>query len=154
MMKRIYQISLELAISSIITVFMLSSFVFKKQSIKQHHALANARGLSDTIHFRSNVAEGWDIFSSYLSIDADSVEFEVILKCNTHGINNWFTPSLIGTIQTIYAPDSVRVLTYNEPNRKWEITIQPDAGCYLKLLRSTVPLDSVVVIPIKTKYKQ
>ena len=154
MMKSNFQIFFKIALSLIILVFTLSGFVSQRQIIKQDNVKAIATGLSDTIPFRPNMAEGWDTYSSYINIEEDSVEFEVILKRNIPGNNDWSIPSLIGTIQTIYAPHSARVLAYTEPNRKWEITIQPDAGCFLRLLNSTEPLNSIVVIPIKTKYKQ
>jgi hypothetical protein len=132
----------------------VTSFAVNIHALKEYDILGMGTDLTDSGHFTPNVAEGWSLYSSYLEIETDSVEFELILKRNAGGNYNWYVPSLTGRSEAMYAPAYIRVLIYNEPNRKWEITFQPDGCCYIKLLTTTVSLDSINVIPIKIKYKK
>ncbi len=106
----------------------------------------------DSSSFIPNAAEGWGAYSSYLQLQMDTVVMELILFRNISGDDNWKTPSLSGEVSSVFTPISERAIEYNEPTRKWLITIKPNGKCYFLLISGPVPNGNPSVVPIQIRY--
>lgn len=130
------------------------SFIHKGTAVTSAGFLTH-RTQTDSL-FVANNEIGWTAYagSSYLKVETDSIVFEVVLSRQVPSGNNWSIPSEIGKIANSFIPVKGSSILYNEPNRKWNIIIQPDGKCFLKLLSGPVPLGNQIVMPIKIKYKK
>lgn len=131
----------------------LSSFSFRNHA-NAGNCLKNNIRLNDTLPFTPNGSEGWDMYSSYLKLQGDSVVFEVILKRQVSAGNIWAAYSDFGTIDTAYFPHNSQMVTAREPNRLWSIIVQADGKCLIKLIEGPQPEGSLIVLPFQTKYKK
>ena len=104
--------------------------------------------------FVPNQSEGWSIMSSYLSNVNDSVAFELILSRNVPAQNDWGQPSLIGSIDSFFAPGMHQTIEFNAPTRTWTIIVIPNGKCYLKLKEGRPPGHQPCIIPFQIKYKK
>jgi len=108
----------------------------------------------DTIRFEENEEAGWLSLQSYVHQVEDSVHFEVLLSREVPTGTDWTAFTLVGRIDSTYAPVIRRDFEYNQPNRKWAVSIIHDGRCYLRWIGGSEPEHPTFFLPLFTKYKK
>lgn len=109
---------------------------------------------ADTTNFSVNTSGGWQLINSYLTNSTeDSIQFELILM--HPDTLNWNEYQNIGMISTAnFWPQQEQTLSFDLITVWFELRVETDGQCRLKLLTGNLPGDSPVVIPLKVFYKK
>lgn len=143
----------KLLLNALLTVLVMLctvSATFAQSNSDKDKALAAA----DTSYFSVNKKDGWQMYNSYASnVSVDSIQLEVILQ---HDANiNWQNRNYIGKIKgSAFRPQSTRVAQYIWINTVFEIQINTDGSCYIKLVSGPLPQGNPVVLPVRVIYKK
>lgn len=118
---------------------------------QQNDSLATAH--ADTTQFSPNRTGEWILFNSYLSTEpTDSVAFEVIVRHDRNSIN-WREDQYIGHIKTeSIFPQQGQSISYFLLQDQYNIRIDIDGKCYLRLVDGNLPPYDPVTIPVQIKY--
>ena len=122
-------------------------------AISQNHQKALAA--ADTGNFLVNKKEGWKIYNSCLkSVTPDSILIGLILQ--NEQINDWTTEQMVGKIKSgKFFPETARIMTFNLIADTYQLRVEKNGKCYLKLLSGSLPDNSgTVILPIKGVYKK
>ncbi len=135
----------------ILTLFLVQSATIK--TFGQVDSIAAALAVADTTEFSVNNNDGWQLFNSYvINNGTDSVQFEVILRHNRN--IKWYDEQYIGKIKKgSFFPKNPQLIFYDLPGSRYQIRIENNGKCYLKLVAGNPPDEAEVTIPIIVKYK-
>ena len=127
------------------------SYGFKLQNT---YSKSFNRSIVDTSSFTPNQQSGWSTISSYLNLDTpDSLQFELIVKHNNN--IDWNTEQLIGQITNDFKPANSQQVSYHLlSNSIWNIRIEQNGQCFLKLTQGIAPADDPAIVPITVRYKK
>jgi hypothetical protein len=117
----------------------------------QNHGAAMAN--ADTTKFSVNQSGGWGIFNSHLAkIGTDSASLLLIVQ---HDRNiNWQQEQYMGKIKDgTLKPQVERYITWFLLTDKYEVHIQQNGKCYIRLVTGYLPGGNPVVFPVNIKYK-
>ena len=137
------------------TRFLTALFLCLAISVTSH-AQNNGAALAaaDTTNFSKNTEGGWNLYNSYMSpVGGDSVRLELILQqSNTI---SWQDEQYVGKIkEATFRPAEERVIPFLLGGNNYDLRIQHNGKCYLKLASGPVPDSYPVVIPIAVNYKK
>ena len=118
----------------------------------QNHSKALAA--ADTTNFSINKKENWKLYNSYLShINEDSVMIELILQHDTN--INWDEEHEIGKIKTnSFLPKNEQTVYFKLIADEYQLRIEKNGKCYLKVLGSLPDKKDPVIIPVRAVYKK
>ncbi len=124
---------------------------FNKGVIAQDHSKAIAA--ADTSYFSPNKNDGWQLFNSYISTyQKDSAQLEVIIQ-HSNTIN-WRQEQYIGRIKhQVLQPRRGQSLLFNLLSDIYKLRIEDNGKCYLSFVTGSLPVNNLVVIPVKIFYK-
>lgn len=119
----------------------------------QDHSKALAS--ADTLSFSINKKEGWLLYNSFIApVKTDSVAIGLIFQHDRD--INWDQEQLIGKIRTeSLFPKAVQTITYKLMQDIYQIRVDKNGKCYLRLVSGSVPGESgPVILPIRAVYKK
>jgi hypothetical protein len=125
-------------------------FSFNEMSAQNHsRALATA----DTTNFSVNQRNGWQLFNSYVApVRADSVIIELIVQHDR--TIDWKQEHLVGRIKpTNLLPKNSQTLPFNLIYDTYQLRVEPNGKCYLRLAKGAIPDGDPVIIPVRAVYK-
>jgi hypothetical protein len=137
----------------ILTLFLVLSATIKTFG-QVDSSIAAALAAADTTEFSVNKNDGWQLFNSYvINNGTDSVQFEVILRHNRN--IKWYDEQYIGKIKKgSFFPRNPQLIFYNLAECRYQIRIEKNGKCYLKLVAGNPPPgEAEITIPIIVKYK-
>ena len=137
-------------LGSIISMIMIGTAGQTSAQINNEAALAAA----DTSGFSINNQGGWQLYNSYVAAAAaDSIQLEIILQ---HDNNlNWSNSIYIGRIKgSSFYPQNDRLVSFNLINTMYELKVDKNGKCYLRLVSGNLSGINTVVIPIQLFYKK
>lgn len=143
----------KLVLNNVLTILVMLctvSTTFAQSNDDREKALAAA----DTSFFSVNKKEGWQIYNSYASnVTADSIQLEVILQ---HDADiNWQNSTYIGKLKNPgFKPQSTRLAQFNWVNMVFEVQVNADGSCYMRLVSGQLPPGNPVVIPVMVRYRK
>lgn len=143
----------KLVLNAVLTILVMLSALsatFAQSDNDRNKALASA----DTSYFSVNKKEGWQLYNSYASnVVADSTQLEVILQHDA-GIN-WQNSNYIGKLKgTAFKPQTTRLAQFTWITTVFEVQINTDGNCYMRLVSGPLPQGNPVVIPVRMVYKK
>lgn len=130
----------------LLLVIVLSSF--NEMSAQNHsRALATA----DTTNF--SVRNGWQLFNSYVApVKTDSVIIELIVQHDR--TIDWKQEHLVGRIKPAnLLPKNSQTLPFNLIYDTYQLRVEPDGRCYLRLASGSLPDGDPVIVPVRAVYK-
>jgi len=125
-------------------------FSFNEMSAQNHsRALATA----DTTNFSVNQRNGWQLFNSYVTpVKTDSVIVEIIVQHDR--IIDWTQEQLVGRIKsTSMLPKTSQTVSFNLIENVYQLRVEPNGQCYLRLATGTLPDGDPVIVPVRAVYK-
>ena len=135
-----------------LTCFILLLLCVSVTARAQNHALALAA--ADTSNFSKNSDGGWLLYNSFVAArGTDSVRLELILQ---HDNNiSWAQEQYVGKIKVNnLRPNSVKTISFSLVGITYQLRIDTNGKCYLKVIAGTAPVGSPVVIPLSLLYKK
>jgi len=128
------------------------------QNNSKELAKASAKASADSSYIAVNTKAGWQFFSSYLtpikadSVMADSVMIEMVVQHDR--TIDWSQEQLVGRIRlTSMLPKNSQTLPFNLIYDTYQLRVEPNGRCYLRLASGSLPDGDPVIIPIRAKYK-
>lgn len=116
-------------------------------------AKAFAKTSADSSYIAVNKRGGWQSLVSHLTqLKNDSVLVEILIK-NNHAVD-LKQGQLIGRIkQGSMLPKTRQKVPFNLVTTIYQLIIEPDGRCYLRLVAGTLPADNSIIVPIRAAYK-
>jgi len=117
----------------------------------QVNAVAMAH--ADSSRFSPNSQGGWQLLNSFVaSVNTGNAQLELIVQNNNPV--NWGRLQLLGTIKgAMLIPSKPVSVTFNILRNQYQVNINSDGRCYVKLLNGSPPSASPAVIPLRVVYK-
>ena len=116
--------------------------------------IALTKASADSSYISVNKKAGWQFFSSYLSpINSDSVMIEMILLHDR--TIEWTHEQLVGRIKsTSMLPKSSQIISFNLITDQYQLRVESNGCCYLRLSKGMLPDGDPVIIPVRAVYKR
>jgi hypothetical protein len=126
-------------------------------TVQQADAQSNndaALAAADTSAFSVNNQGGWQLYNSYIaSASTDSIQLEIIVQ-HTNNFN-WSNSTYVGKIKSAsFYPQNERVVSFNLISTIYELKVDKNGKCYLRLVSGGSPTINAMVIPVKILYKK
>jgi hypothetical protein len=138
--------------------FLCHTLLFLLASVYASHAQDNqtALAVADTSNFSRNANGGWQLYNSYIAaqtVGGDSVRVELILE---HENNiNWAQEQYVGKIKiSSLLPGTEKTMPFSLAGSNYQLRIDTNGKCYLKLASGAAPFDSAVILPFTVIYKK
>jgi hypothetical protein len=108
---------------------------------------------ADSSYIAVNRKNGWLFMSSYLSsMGPDSVLIEMIVHHDR--TIDWKQEQLVGRIKpTNLLPKSSQTLPFNLIYDTYQLRIEPNGKCFLRLITGSLPDGDPVIVPVRAVYK-
>ena len=108
---------------------------------------------ADSSYIAVNRRSGWLFMSSYISLmGTDSVLIEMIV--HHERTIDWRQEQLVGRIKpTHFLPKNGQTLSFNLLYNTYELRVEPNGTCYLRLASGSLPDGDPVIIPVQAVYK-
>jgi hypothetical protein len=120
------------------------------------NALTNAfiRASVDSSYIAVNKRGGWQFLTSYLThLNSDSVMIEMIVQHDR--TIDWTQEQLVGSIKsTSMLPKASQIVTFSLISDQYQLRVEPNGRCYLRLATGTLPDGDPVIIPVRAVYKR
>jgi hypothetical protein len=131
------------------------TLLFLFASVYASHAQDNQAALAaaDTSNFSKNADGGWQLYNSYVAEQsADSVRLELVLQ---HDNNiNWTQEQYVGKIKnSSLRPSQEKILSFSLEGINYQLRIDTNGKCYLKVVSGAAPVGNPVFIPFTLIYK-
>ena len=109
---------------------------------------------ADSSYIAVNKRAGWQFLTSYLTpIKSDSVMIEMIVQHDK--TIDWTQEQLVGRIKSIsMLPKISQTVLFNLIENVYQLRIEPNGKCYLRLATGTLPDVDPVIIPIRATYRR
>lgn len=114
-----------------------------------------AKATSDSSRFAINVKGGWLQYGSSIAVVAsDSVMLEAIVQHQKTGID-WTYDQFVGKMKlNRLRPAKSQTTSFNLLTNIYQLRIEPNGKCYLRLVSGVLPDADPVIIPIRAVYKK
>ena len=131
-------------------LLLICNVAFAQNSPK---TIALAKASADSSTIAVNTKAGWQFFSSYLTpINADCVMIEMIVQHDR--TIDWTQEQLVGRIKsTSMLPKTSQTVSFNLISDQYQLRVEPNGRCYLRLATGTLPDGDPVIIPVRALYK-
>jgi hypothetical protein len=132
-----------------LTLFLVCGLTILSHAQINAAAIANA----DSSRFSPNSQGGWQLLNSFVATaGAGNAQLELIIQNAT--ATNLGQSQFLGTIKGANLFPSTPVsLTFNILKNQYQINIQSDGRCFIKLLNGSPPPSNPTVIPLRVIYK-
>jgi hypothetical protein len=136
-----------------IFLFLFLSILSNGEIFAQNSSKVLALATADSSYFAVNIKAGWQQFNSYLtSINTDSVMIETIVQHDrTIDLSQ---EQLIGKIKSNnLLSETEQTLSFKLIDNLYQLRIEPNGKCYLRLSSGSLPDSNPVIIPVRVVYK-
>jgi len=124
------------------------------QNNSKNLAQAFEKASADSSCIVVNMKAGWMFLTSYLTpIKSDSVMIEMIVRHDK--TIDWTQEQLVGRIKTTsMLPKVSQVVMFSLINNVYQLHIDINGRCYLKLASGELPDADPVILPVRAVYKR
>ena len=114
-----------------------------------------AKATSDSSSFVINVKGGWQQYgSSVVPISTDRILLETIVQHIKTGID-WTLEQYIGKIKSNSSrPSKSQTASFDLLRNNYELRIEANGKCYIRLASGNLPDSNPVIIPIRVVFKK
>ena len=114
-----------------------------------------AKATADSSSFVININEGWKQYGSSIGIlPSDSIMLETIVQHANTAID-WSQEQFIGKVKSnSLRPIKDQTVTFDLLSSIYQIRIEHNGKCYLRLASGNVPDEDPVILPIRAVYKK
>jgi hypothetical protein len=114
-----------------------------------------AKATADSSSFVINTKAGWlQYCSSVNALPSDSVMLETVVQHSKIGID-WTQEQCIGKVKSNnLRPSKSQTASFNLLISSYQVRIEPNGKCYLRLASGDLPDSDPVIIPIRAVYKK
>jgi hypothetical protein len=132
-----------------LTLFLVCGLTILSHAQINAAAIANA----DSSRFSPNLQGGWQLLNSFVgTVSTGNAQLELIVQ--NANLVNLGQLQFLGTIKGPgLFPSNPVSLTFNILKNQYQINIQSDGRCYIKLLNGSPPSSNPIVIPLRVIYK-
>jgi len=134
-------------------IFFIAVLLTCNVTFAQKQSKTLALATADTTNFSVNSRAGWQLFNSYVApIKTDSIMVEVIVQHDR--TIDWRQEQLVGRIKSPnLLPQNSQTLPFNLIYDTYQLRIEPNGKCYLRLISGSLPDGDPVIIPVRAVYK-
>jgi len=145
---------MDLKIYFILALSLLCFGEISAQNNSKDLAKAFAKASADSSYIAVNKKGGWQFLTSYLTpIRTDSVMIEMIVQHDKKTID-WTKEQLVGRIKpTNLLPKNSQTLPFNLIYNTYQLRVEPNGRCYLRLASGSLPDANPIIIPVRAVYK-
>jgi len=135
-------------------IFLIAILLTCNIALAQKQPKALALATADSTNFSVNSRAGWQLFNSYVvPINTDSATIEIIIQ---HDRTIDFTQEqLVGYIKRKESfPKANQNVSFSLISDVYQLRIDPNGRCYLRLTTGSLPDGDPVIIPVRAVYKR
>lgn len=123
------------------------------QNNSKELAKAFEKASADSSYIAVNKKGDWQFLASYLTtVKTDSVMIEMIVQHDR--TIDWTQEQLVGRIKsTSLLPKASQTVSFSLIFDVYQLRVEPNGRCYLRLASGSLPDGDPVIIPIRAKYK-
>jgi hypothetical protein len=113
-----------------------------------------SKATADSSYFAINKKAGWQQYSSQLTpVNTDSVMIEMIVQHDK--AIDWKQEQPVGKIKSnSLLPKARQIIAFNLLTNIYQMRIEPNGKCYLRLISGSLPEGDPVIIIIQGNYKR
>jgi zona occludens toxin (predicted ATPase) len=114
---------------------------------------AMAAATADSSFIAVNKKAGWRFLASYITpMATDSAMIEMVVRHDKS--IDWTQEQPVGRIKrTHFLPATGQTLMFSVMDCRYQLRIEPNGRCYLRLYAGTLPDDDPLIVPVRAVYK-